>query len=100
MCKVHNQIGSLTAIKAHLHSHNIKDLHSTNEVTSFHKHYTLNRQQIISSCSLQIEKEKEALKAELPLLADFIETCRSEHTKDLLFGLELLKQQLDALPSA
>lgn len=99
MCKVHNQIGSLSEIKAHFHRHNIKDLQSTNEVISFQKNYPLNRQQIISNTSLQIEKEKEILKEELTLLADFIETSRSEHTKDLHSELEQLKQHLDTIPS-
>ena len=99
MCKVYNQVGSLTTIKTKLHNHSINDIHSTNELISFQKNYLDVRQQIISNCSLLIEQEKKDLNNEIVLLSDFIETCRSEYTKDLLSELEQLKQKLDKLSS-
>ncbi len=45
-------------------------------------------------------REKEILKDEIVLLADFIDTCRSENTKNLISELDQLKHQLAALSSA
>lgn len=39
MCKVHNQIGSLTAIKAHLRAHNVQGYKSVNELINFQNNY-------------------------------------------------------------
>lgn len=100
MCKVYNQIGSLTTIKTHLHNHNIYDFKSINELITFQKNYPVARQQLIENSSLQIAREKEILEDEIALLADFIDTCRSENTKILISELEQLKHQLTALSSA
>ncbi len=99
MCKVYNQVGSLTAIKTHLHNHNIKDFHSTNELISFQKNYFVSREHIIANSSLLIAQEKEKLQGEIILLDDFIETCRSEYTNNLISELDQLKTQLHTLSS-
>ncbi len=100
MCKVYNQVGSLTTIKTELNNQGIKDFQSTNDLISFLKTFSATRQQILSNSSLQINQEKETLKEEIVLLEDFIEICRSEYTNNLLAELEQLKQQLDTLRSA
>ena len=99
MCIVYNQIGSLKTIKSRLRDHNVNDFSSANELIAFKNNYLASRQQIISSCSSRIDKEKETLREEIVLLADFIETCRTEVTHTLLTELTKMKQQLDSLPS-
>ena len=61
MCKVYNNVGSLTTIKAHLYQHNIHDFNSLNEVMAFQKNYLVYQQQIISNHEHLIEQEKNSL---------------------------------------
>ena len=100
MSKVYNQVGTLTTIKTQLYNHDIKDLHSINDLISFHQSFPVTRQSILSNSSLEIKQEQERLKEEVLLLEDFIETCRSEYTIDLLAELEILKQQQETLRSS
>ncbi|HZV70406.1 MAG TPA: nuclease-related domain-containing protein [Saprospiraceae bacterium] len=93
MCKIYNQVGSLTAIKNHLQNHKINDFHSVNEILTFQKNYLDTRQQLVSSSTALIKQEKEKLTEELLLLEDFIETCKIENTKYLQLELIQLKQQ-------
>ena len=61
MCKVYNQIGSLTTIKSHLRVHNVNDYKSVNELINFQKNYSVAREQIISDHKPLIEQEKTRL---------------------------------------
>lgn len=99
MCKVYNQVGSLTTVKTHLHNQGILDFKSIKDLLSFNENYVATRQNIISNSSLQIAQEKEKLREEIVLLEDFIETCRTEYTSNLLAELEGLKYQLEAIRS-
>jgi hypothetical protein len=100
MSKTYNQVGTLSTIKTQLYNNDIKDLHSINDLISFHQNFSVNRQRIISNSSIEIKQEQEKLKEEVVLLEDFIDTCRSEYTMDLLAELELLKQQQESLRSS
>jgi len=71
MCKVYNQVGSLTTIKNHLRKHNIDEYKSVMEVIGFQENYAAVRQQIISDHILLIEQEKSILSVELPQLDEF-----------------------------
>ena len=97
MCKVYNQIGSLTTIKSHLRSNNVNDFNSLNELLNFQKNYSINRQQIISNHSILIESEKTTLKEEIEQLEKVIETNKNEFTQKLKSELEQLKELLETL---
>jgi hypothetical protein len=99
MCKVYNQIGSLTTIKSHLSYYNINDFNSLNELITFQRNYSATKQQLISNHSILIEQEKTTLKGEIVQLENFIETSKSENRQNLYLDLEQLKQRLDNLPS-
>ena len=99
MCKVYNSIGSLTTIKSHLHKHNVNEFKSLNEIIDFQKSYTNIQEQIISNHSLLIEQEKKTLDKEIAQLNVSINTRKSEVEQQLQLELEMLKQQLDELPS-
>jgi len=98
MCKVYNQIGSLTTIKSHLRKYNLNDFNSLNELITFQRNYSATQQQLISNHSILIEQEKATLKGEIALLENFIETSKSEFIRKLYLELEQLKQRLDNLP--
>lgn len=98
MCKVYNQIGSLTTIKSHLRNYNINDFNSLNELISFQRNYSASQQQLISNHSILIEQEKTTLKEEIVQLENFIETSKSENIQNRYLDLEQLKQRLDNLP--
>ena len=99
MCKVYNQIGSLTTIKSHLSNYYINDFNSVNELITFQRNYSATKQQLISNHSILIEQEKTTLKGEIVQLENFIEISKSENRQNLYLDLEQLKQQLDNLPS-
>lgn len=61
MCKVYNQIVSLTTIKSHLQEHNVKEYKSVSELINFQKSYSVVRQQISANHKLLIEQEKSNL---------------------------------------
>ena len=99
MCKVYNQIGSLTTIKSHLCKYNLDDFNSLNELITFQRNYSATQQQLISNHSIIIDQEKATLKGEIAQLENFIETRKSELRQKLHLELEQLKQRLDNLPS-
>jgi len=98
MCKVYNQIGSLTAIKAHLHEHNVNEYKSVNELINFQKNYSVERQQIISNHKFLIEQEKSTLSDAIAQLDDTIKVQKTAVEQQLLSDLINLKHQLANLP--
>ncbi len=100
MCKVHNQIGSLTTIKLHLDKHKLMNIKSVNELIHFQKSYPAMRQQIISDDKLLIEQEKKSLGCEIMELEHSIEAKKVEVEQQLLLELDKLNHQLDKQPSA
>ena len=94
MCKVHNSVGCLTAIKTHLKRHNINDFNSLNEVLNFQKNFSNLRQQIISNHEQLIEKEKITLAAEIVQLDNAIKTGKAHFESGFLSEIEELKQKL------
>lgn len=98
MCKVYNQIGSLTTIKSHLKYYNINDFSSLNELINFQRNYSATQLQLISNHSILIEREKTLLEEEIVQLENFIETSKSENRQNLNLELEQLKQRLVKLP--
>jgi len=99
MCKVYNSIGSLTAIKSHLHEHNVNEYKSLNELIAFQKNYSIARQQIISNHKLLVEKEKNSLNDDIAQLGHSITIKKSELEQQLLLEIDELNYQLDNLPS-
>ena len=99
MCKVYNQVGSLTAIKSHLYRHKVTEYKSINELINFQKNYSFTRQRIISNHQFLIEKEKNTLSDKLIQLDVSIKAKRSALEKQLLSKLETLKNDLDNIPS-
>jgi hypothetical protein len=97
MCKVYNQIGSLTTIKSHLSCNNVNDFNSLNELLNFQKNYSINQQQIISNHSILIEKEKATLKEEIEELEKVIELNKNQFKQKLQSELEQLKERLATL---
>jgi len=99
MCKVYNPVGSLTTIKSHLYQHNVHEYKSLNELINFQKNYAYSRQQIISNHHFIIEKEKSTLGDTIKQLDEAIKAKRNELEKPQLSKLEILKNDLDNLPS-
>ena len=95
MCKVHNRIGSLTAIKSHLRDNSVNDFNSVNELIAFQKSYSQTQKKIISEHSILIKDESDALKAEIPELGKRIEISKGEAEQKLQLELDQLKGQLN-----
>lgn len=95
MCKVYNQIGSLTTIKSHLRNHNVVDFSSLNELIAFQDNYSSTKQQIIANHSILIGQEKSALIEEIAQLKDFINVKKSETKERLYLELNELNLQLE-----
>ena len=95
MCKVYNQIGSLTAIKTHLRTHNITEFNSLNDLISFQKNYSNYLKQITSKHIRLIEDEKTMLKSEIYLLEQFIESSKKETTLKLNLEIEKLEKRIE-----
>jgi formyltetrahydrofolate hydrolase len=98
MCKVYNQIGSLTTIKLHLHEHNINEYKSLNELINFQKNYIFTRQQITANHKLLVEQEKNTLSDEIPKLDYSIKSKKNALQRQLILKLKKLKHRLDNLP--
>jgi len=98
MCKVYNQIGSLTTIKSHLREHNLNEYKSVNELINFQKTYPVVRQQIVSNHKLLIEQEKGTLSDAIAQLDDAIKVQKTAVEQQLLLELENLEHQLANLP--
>lgn len=99
MCKVYNPIGCLTAIKSHLHEHDVNEYKSVNELINFQKNYSFTRQQIISNHKLLVEQERNALSDKIVQLNYSITAKKSAVEQQLLSELKKLKNQLDNLCS-
>src|ERR1700761_3138428 len=99
MCKVYNQIGSLTVIKSHLNANGIYEYRSVRDLIDFRDNYSTAREQIIEDHRVLIDEERNTLPGEITQLADFIKTKRQETEQKLQSELERLKQQLDVLSS-
>jgi hypothetical protein len=99
MCKVHNSIGSLATIKAHLRGHNVNEFKSVNELIKFQKNYSTIQQEIISHHSILIEQERDNLSKEIAQLNDFITRKKTEVEQQLQLELDQLNEQLDQLVS-
>lgn len=97
MCKVYNTIGSLTAIKSHLHRHGITEFHSLKEVMNFQKNYDAAQEQIMSSHQFLIKQEINRLNADIPQLNNTINTKKIEVEEELRFEIQDLKQKLEQL---
>ncbi len=97
MCKVYNQIGSLTTIKTHLRTHNINDINSLNDIIAFQKNYTNYIKEITSKHTNLIEDEKNELKIDISLLEQFIESSKKDATLKLNLEIEQLEKQLNYL---
>lgn len=97
MCKVYNSIGSLTAIKFHLHRHNLNEFKSVNELLHFQKNYSVAVEQIISSHSLLIKQEKGKLELEIARLNEIINTTKNQIAFLPQLQLDKLNGQLASL---
>jgi hypothetical protein len=97
MCKVHNSVGCLTAIKTHLKQHSINDFNSLNEVVKFQKNFSNLRRQIISDHERLIENEKITLAAEILQLGNAIKMDKAHFESIFLSEIEELKQKLNSL---
>lgn len=98
MCKVYNEIGSLTAIISHLHRNDITEFNSINALLAFQNNYPCAREQIISSHAILIEQEKETLGNEIIQLEADTEESKLEYRQKLQTNLSRLQQQLDLAP--
>lgn len=97
MCKVHNSVGCLTAVKTHLRRHNINDFNSISEVIDFQKSFSTLRQQIISKHEQLIENEKITLDTEISQLAVTIKTDKTHFENNFRSEIEELTQKLNNL---
>jgi hypothetical protein len=94
MCKVYNQVGCLTAIKSHLHEHNINDCKSVKDLIDFRKNYPFLRQQIISSHELLIEQEKKILSSQIIELGQALDAKKREIQRKTQSAIEGLNNKL------
>ncbi len=99
MSKVHNTIGSLTAVKSYLHENNVREFKSLNEVINFSKNYSISRQQIFSNHTESISQERSNLKDEIEQLQITIEISKREIDQHLQLELVKIKQKLENLSS-
>lgn len=100
MCKVHNSVGCLTAVKTHLKRHNINDFNSLNEVITFQKSFSTLRQQIISKHEQLLEKEKITLAAEILQLDNAIKKDKAYFESSFRNEIEELTQKLKSLSTS
>ena len=95
MCKTYHIIGSLTTLKLSLEDNGIYDFKSLTEVINFQDSFPFLRQELITSHTELIEKEKIELSADLPELETAIELQKQQAEGKFLGEIEQLKQQLD-----
>ena len=98
MCKVYNQIGCLTSIQSHLHTHGINNYQSLSDLINFQNTYYDTRKQIIVTHQLLIEQEKNTLGDKITLLDYSIKTEKRKVKQQLLLELKRLKGHLNNLP--
>lgn len=97
MCKVYNTIGSLTAIKSHLHRHNITEFTSLKEVMNFQKNYNAASRKIISDHELIVTQEMVRLNSEIQQLTNIIQSKKIELEEQLRSEIQDLKHKLERL---
>jgi hypothetical protein len=99
MCKVYNQVGSLSVIKSQLEKNGIREFKAVNELLAFQKNFPEIRQQIVSTHTLLLEQERNTLAHEIERLRDSIAEKKKEIGSMLEMEIESLKEQLDRLPA-
>ncbi len=97
MCRVYNQIGSLTAIQSHLRLHNINDYSSTKDLIYFRNNFQAYRQNILLEHKVLIEEEKINLNAELIQLDNLIKAKKKELLQQLISKIKKTKLRLNNL---
>ncbi len=100
MCKVYNLVGPLTAIKSHLHQHNIYDFNSLNEVINFQKNYSVLQKEIISNHERLIEQERNDLELQVSQLEDAILTKKNNIENKIQEETAQINLQLNNLLSS
>lgn len=93
MCKVHNQIGSLTAIRNHLRRRNVSGFSSVKELVDFQNRYSDLRRQITLDHTLFIKREREELISQTTAIEEILATRRNEVSEQLNSELNTLAQQ-------
>lgn len=99
MCKVHNPVGSLMAIKTHLHRHKLDEYKSLNELINFQKNYPSARRQIILNHAVLLEQEKSTLNERIAQLDCLIKTQKTVVKKQLLSQVKDLRARLSNVSS-
>ncbi len=97
MCRIYNNIGSLTYIKAYLQNHDIYDFSSLNEVQEFQKSLVFHRQKIISKFENIILAEKDSILIELQSLEEQIAKNDSYFDKINQTEIDELFQEIHSL---
>lgn len=97
MCQVHNSIGSLTAIKTHLHAHGIHEFKSLKEVMDFQKNHQVIHNDIVSRQTKVIQQEQESLRDDIAELDYSIKQWISEVELKHKAEQDELNQQLARL---
>jgi hypothetical protein len=100
MCKVHNTIGSLTAIKKHLLQNYVTGFNSVKELLSFQKNYDTSRQQIVSTQTMLLTEERNNLNIRIVELEHELERDKLERKQKFTAEIETLRQQYNALAEA
>ena len=95
MCNVYNTSGSLKKLFVHLKKSKINDFNSLDEIISFRKNYSNQRQEIISSHEFLIEEEKNSLSDEIEQLGQYIEDEKIDVKRQLLQKIDLLQNKLE-----
>lgn len=99
MCKVYNSVGSLRAIKSHLHLHNINEFKSLTDIIAFQKNYFTYQKQITSTHESIIQQEKKTLSTDIPLLDNYITTEKINIERELRKEIYLLEKKMNDLLS-
>lgn len=100
MCKVYNTIGSLTAIKRHLHQNNVDGFNSVQELIRFQKEYAVMREQLVSTQRTLLTKERDNLSAEILKLEEELLQHKAMLLQKFKTEVETLRQQYDELGEA
>jgi uncharacterized protein YfbU (UPF0304 family) len=98
MCKTHNTIGSLTTIRSRLADNNIHEFKSLFDLLEFVNKYEPAKQQIISTHSSLIEKEKADLEMQIADIENSFLKTRTEVQKQKENRLLELDKQISDLP--
>jgi hypothetical protein len=97
MCIIHNTIGALSHIEAHLAKNNIDEFNSIPELIKYEKDYFFLKEQIILKHRDKVRKEKQVLEEEIPLLTEEILTNKIELNQKLEQKLSTLNAEVEKL---